>query len=122
MFNSSKYSGKHLICDFKNIENKELLNSIENLKDICKTICKVNNFAILQECQHTFTPQGCTFLFLLSESHLSLHTFPERNYIAFDLYTCREYEDNLIYKNIYYYLVEQLKATDSKMKIIDREF
>jgi S-adenosylmethionine decarboxylase len=122
MFNSSKYSGKHLICDFKNIENKELLNNINHLKDICKTICKVNNFEILQECEHIFTPQGGTFLFLLSESHLSLHTFPERNYIAFDLYTCREYEDNLVYKNIYYYLVDQLKATESKMNIIDREF
>ena len=122
MFNNSTTSGKHLICDFKNIENKELLNSINDLKDMCKTICKMHNFSILQECEHVFTPIGCTFLFLLSESHLSVHTFPEKNYISFDLYTCREYPDNYIYTNIYYYLVHQLKAKDSTMQIIDRQF
>lgn len=122
MFNDSTYSGKHLICDFKNIENKELLNSIEHLKGMCKTICKTHDFSILQECQHQFTPIGCTFLFLLSESHLSVHTFPEKNYISFDLYTCRDYSDNYIYTNIFYYLVDQLKAKDSTMQIIDRTF
>ena len=122
MFNDLTCSGKHLMCDFKNIENKELLNSLGHLKDMCKTICKVHDFSILQECDHSFTPIGCTFLFLLSESHLSVHTFPEKNYIAFDLYTCREYEDNYIYTNIYYYLIEQLKAKDSTMQIIDRKF
>ena len=122
MFNDSIYSGKHLICDFKNIENKELLNSIEHLKGMCKTICKTHDFAILQECEHLFTPIGCTFLFLLSESHLSVHTFPEKNYISFDLYTCRDYSDNYIYTNIFYYLVDQLKAKDSTMQIIDRTF
>ena len=122
MFNDSAFSGKHLICDFKQIENKELLNSIEHLKGMCKTICKTHDFAILQECEHVFTPIGCTFLFLLSESHLSVHTFPEKNYISFDLYTCREYSDNYIYTNIYYYLVDKLKAKDSNMQIIDRHF
>ena len=122
MFKESSFSGKHLICDFKNIENQELLNSIQDLKEICRTICKTQDFSILQECEHQFTPIGCTFLFLLSESHLSVHTFPEKNYIAFDLYTCREYPDNYIYTNIYYYLVEKLKAKDSIMKIIDRQF
>uniref|UniRef100_A0A6C0D1X1 Adenosylmethionine decarboxylase n=1 Tax=viral metagenome TaxID=1070528 RepID=A0A6C0D1X1_9ZZZZ len=122
MFKESVFSGKHLICNFKQIENIELLNSIDHLKDMCKIICKTHDFSILQECEHTFSPMGCTFLFLLSESHLSVHTFPEKNYIAFDLYTCREYSDNYIYTNIYYYLVEQLKAKDSTMQIIDREF
>lgn len=122
MFNDSTSSGKHLICDFKNIENKELLNSIDDLKDMCKTICKIHDFSILQECEHVFSPIGCTFLFLLSESHLSVHTFPEKNYISFDLYTCREYTDNYIYTNIFYYLVEKLKAKDSTMQIIDRAF
>jgi S-adenosylmethionine decarboxylase len=31
-----------------------------------------------------------TGFLLLSESHLSVHTFPERGFAAFDLYCCRE--------------------------------
>jgi S-adenosylmethionine decarboxylase len=34
-------------------------------------------------------PGGLTGFLLLSESHLSIHTFPERGYAALDLYCCR---------------------------------
>ena len=40
---------------------------------------------------HQFpTPGGVTGFLLLTESHLSVHTFPERGFAAFDLYCCRE--------------------------------
>lgn len=40
---------------------------------------------------HTFPePGGVTGFILLQESHLAVHTFPERRFAAFDLYCCRE--------------------------------
>ena len=118
-------SGKHLICDLKNITNTKLLNSKLELKLMCKNICIENNFTILGEVDHEFHPQGCSFVLLLSESHLSVHTFPERNYLAFDLYTCRQYENNSVYINIYLELCEKLGTSTSQKsdcKIIDRTF
>ena len=118
-------SGKHLICDLKNITNTKLLNSKLELKLMCKNICIENNFTILGEVDHEFHPQGCSFVLLLSESHLSVHTFPERNYLAFDLYTCRQYENNSVYINIYLELCEKLGTStpqQSECKIIDRTF
>lgn len=39
---------------------------------------------------HAFpSPGGITGFLLLSESHLSVHTFPERGFAAIDLYCCR---------------------------------
>ncbi len=39
---------------------------------------------------HEFPGQGgITGFLLLSESHLSCHTFPERGFAAFNLYSCR---------------------------------
>jgi S-adenosylmethionine decarboxylase len=39
---------------------------------------------------HTFPgPGGVTGLLMLSESHLTCHTFPERAFAAFNLYCCR---------------------------------
>jgi S-adenosylmethionine decarboxylase len=35
-------------------------------------------------------PGGVTGLLLLMESHLTVHTFPERGFAAFNLYSCRE--------------------------------
>jgi S-adenosylmethionine decarboxylase len=123
MFAANKSSGKHMICDLKNIRNDTLLNSPEGLKNILVTICKQFDFKILSEMEHTFYPQGFTVMFLLSESHISIHTFPEKNYLAFDIYTCREYKDDSDYLKIYFYLMEQLNASNqSTYKIIERKF
>lgn len=35
-------------------------------------------------------PGGITGFLLLTESHLAVHTFPERGFAAFDLYCCRD--------------------------------
>ena len=40
-----------------------------------------------------FEPQGATVLVLLSESHISIHTYPERGFAALDCYTCGETVD-----------------------------
>jgi S-adenosylmethionine decarboxylase len=40
------------------------------------------------EVSHKFHPQGVTALGLLSESHISIHTWPEHGYAAADVFTC----------------------------------
>ncbi len=121
MFQESISAGKHLICDFKNIQNT-LLHDKNKLQTLCRDICSANDFTILGELEHTFIPQGFSFIFLLSESHLSIHTFPERKFISFDLYTCRQYDNNDVYMKIYDRLNEELNASNSEYKIIDRLF
>ena len=44
---------------------------------------------VLHTAYHEFTPHGITVFFLLGESHLSIHTYPENNLIAFDFYSCK---------------------------------
>jgi len=123
MFSNNKNSGKHMICDIKNIKNTHLLNNLEKLKKMMIEICNTFSFQILGEIQHFFTPEGCSVIFLLSESHMTIHTFPERNYIAFDLYTCRMYQDNKEYNKIFDFLIKQLDASEkSSLYILDREF
>ena len=116
-------SGKHMICDIKGIKNVNILNNGDALNGILCSICTTCNFQILKKIQYDFTPQGCTILFLLSESHISLHSFPEKNHISLDLYTCREYEDDTEYNVIYKFLLDILDASEnSTIKIIDRYF
>lgn len=123
MFETRLSSGKHLICDIKGIKNTNLLNSTDDLNNMMTDICEKCNFHILEKIYHEFIPQGCSIIFLLSESHISLHSFPERNHISIDLYTCRDYEDNQEYENIYKYLIDFLQASEnSTVQIIDRFF
>ena len=115
-----------MICDIKNVQNKDILHidyGIWHVKHMLERICYDHKFCILDKIIHQFTPQGCTVMFLLSESHISIHTFPEKNHISFDLYTCRENENNDEYDKIYEFLLEFLNASrDSNYKIVDRYF
>lgn len=123
-YESQSYSGTHMICDIKNIENQELINNISQLKQLLDYICSKYSYTILNKIEHIFEPQGCTILYMLSESHISIHTFPEKAYIAFDLYTCRSYEneEECPYLEIYDYLINKLNAKKEEPIIIKRSF
>jgi S-adenosylmethionine decarboxylase len=122
MFAETQISGKHMICDIKGIRNKGLLHDLEGIKTLLDTICKQNDFSILEKVEYKFHPEGLTLLYLLSESHISIHTFPERDYIALDLYTCRTYNDDRTYLEIYDSLIDAFNARKEKPMIIDRRF
>ena len=116
MYSNKSTAGKHLVCDFTNVKSFDI-----DFKGICHTLCKINSYTVLGEVEHKFDPEGYTFLFLLSESHLSVHTFPERKYLSFDLYTCREYIDNSTYMKIFEWLKEKFQA-EGTYHILDRRF
>ena len=119
---NKKSSGKHMICDIKNIRNKNLIHDLKKMELLLETICEAYNVTVLNRAAHEFSPQGLSILYLLSESHISIHTFPERDYIALDIYTCREYKDNSVYLEIYAYLIDSFEADHGSPTIIDREF
>jgi S-adenosylmethionine decarboxylase len=56
--------------------------------DYLRQAAKSAHMTILGEESHKFSPQGFTGLLLLSESHISIHTYPERGYAAIDVFTC----------------------------------
>ncbi len=51
-------------------------------------------FTILQFVEHQFNPQGYTAIWLLSESHLAVHSFPEENKVYVELSSCNEEKNN----------------------------
>lgn len=122
MFSENKISGKHMIIDLKEIKNHALIHDLDKIKILLDTICEKYDFSILNKSEHKFEPEGITILYLLSESHLSVHTFPEKQYVAIDLYTCRDYADNMVYDEIYDFLVESFQAKKEAPTIIDRRF
>lgn len=80
-----KYSGIHLIAEFwygKNIEDPKELEKI-----LIGAVRETNNTP-LNITVHKFQPQGITGIVLLAESHLAIHTWPEFNYTAIDIFTC----------------------------------
>ncbi|PLS16036.1 adenosylmethionine decarboxylase [Bacillus sp. M6-12] len=83
--------GQHLVIDAYGCQ-ADILNDEGRLKELLiKTVNDVG-MEILSVYFHSFTPQGVTGVIVLSTSHLSIHTWPEHNYAALDLYTCGDKE------------------------------
>ncbi len=113
-------TGKHMICDLTNVRNVARLESMESMHELLEDVCNKYDFTILTKSQHKFEPHGLTILYMLSESHISIHTFPEKQYLALDLYTCREYEDDEVYLEIYDKLVKWFHCDRGVPLIISR--
>jgi S-adenosylmethionine/arginine decarboxylase-like enzyme len=54
------------------------------------TFLKESGFSILSFMEYTFEPQGYTAIWLLSESHFAIHTFPEEEKSYVELSSCIE--------------------------------
>lgn len=79
--------GAHVLADFWGCQF-EKLDDAELLMDSLRQAARKAKMTILGEDSYKFYPQGFTGLLLLSESHISIHTYPERGYAAIDVYTC----------------------------------
>lgn len=104
--------GKHLLVD---IWVKE--NIPDNLYDIMRQCAIATGATIMTEAVHNFVPHGQTGAFVLSESHLTWHSFPERKYISIDCYTCGKVCDP---KQILNILEMHFTIEDDAIKFVER--
>jgi S-adenosylmethionine decarboxylase len=80
-------NGRHLILDLYDCD-AEILNNYTKLQLSLEVALNMAGANIIRIIGEKFKPQGVTLLALLSESHASIHTWPEIGYAAVDLYTC----------------------------------
>jgi S-adenosylmethionine decarboxylase len=80
-------NGRHLILDLYDCD-QGILNDYEELQRLLEASLVMAKANVLRIFGEKFQPQGVTLLALLSESHASIHTWPEIGYCAIDLYTC----------------------------------
>ncbi|MEF2968003.1 adenosylmethionine decarboxylase [Paenibacillus sp. M1] len=84
--------GRHVAVDTWGVDF-EVLNNAELLQAHLVEAAESCGATVLSMQSRQFEPQGATVLVLLSESHLSIHTYPERGFAAIDCYTCGEMVD-----------------------------
>jgi S-adenosylmethionine decarboxylase len=65
-----------------------LLNDATFVRKALREAVEASGATLLHEVAHAFEPQGVTALGLLSESHISIHTWPELGYLGADIFTC----------------------------------
>ena len=77
-------------------------------------IAKKAKVTVLEISKYNFEPQGFTLVALLAESHISFHTFPEKNMISFDFFTCGKISPTVA--------LDILKKEIEHKRIVKKEF
>jgi len=110
------HQSKHLLLELYRCD-REKLNDESFLRCILNRAAKLANATVLNLISNRFEPQGVTAIALLEESHISIHTWPESNYSAIDIFTCGK---NMLPELASQYLIETLKAQEHFLRVIDR--
>ena len=96
----------------------DTIKDVAGVKSSLLQAAKDSGATIIGQVFHQFDPVGVTGVILLTESHFSLHTWPEEGYAALDIFTCGPmFAERAIEK-----LKNDFKARDVKMQIIKRGF
>jgi S-adenosylmethionine decarboxylase len=87
------FAGMHIIVD---LYDAVYLDDIERVETVIRECIEQCGAHLLHIHLHHFTPNnGVTGVAVLSESHISVHTWPERNFAAFDIFMCGDSQPEL---------------------------
>lgn len=79
--------GKHWLVEFYGCPAERLSGVKEVELALCDAAIQAGA-TIVETRFHQFAPWGVSGIVIIQESHLSIHTWPEHGFAAFDLFTC----------------------------------
>jgi len=101
-----KSLGNHLIIEMYDCDPK-IINDHALVEEIMVEASNISGAHVVNQVFHKFNPHGVSGVVVISESHLSIHTWPEYGYCALDVFTCGDLIDN---KKAVDYLKHMFKA------------
>ncbi|MBV1913400.1 MAG: adenosylmethionine decarboxylase [Cycloclasticus sp.] len=88
--NGVEFAGTHLLLD---LHGATFLDDLSRMEKTMREIVSKCGATLLHIHLHHFTPSGgISGVAVLAESHISVHTWPERDYAAFDVFMCGDAE------------------------------
>jgi S-adenosylmethionine decarboxylase proenzyme len=108
--------GYHLLIEFYGCDH-DILNNVGKIKNLMDTAAITSGATIVESVFHRFNPHGVSGVVVIAESHLAIHTWPEYDYAAVDLFTCGDSVDPW---KAYEFLNQGLSPRSSSTKEIVR--
>ncbi|MGI5852877.1 MAG: adenosylmethionine decarboxylase [Bacillota bacterium] len=107
--------GRHILCEVHGCDPK-VLDDRKAIEQIMVEAALGAGAEVREVAFHKFSPQGVSGVVVISESHLTIHTWPELGYAALDVFTCGNRVDpwkacNYITKS---FRAGQMSATEVK--------
>jgi S-adenosylmethionine decarboxylase proenzyme len=104
-----KALGQHLLIELYGCE-PGVLDDLEHVQQTMLRAADMVSASIIQVVSHKFQPHGVTVVVAISESHLSVHTWPEYGYAAVDVFTC---SPEPLGTDVQDFLIQSLRASDA---------
>lgn len=108
--------GHHYIVEASGCDPK-VIGSVEKVQQILVKAAEIAGAQVWSISFSKFPPNGVSGVVVISESHISTHTWPEMRYGALDIYTCG---NNIDPEKAVIYAVEAFGATTSHITEITR--
>lgn len=110
--------GVHIIADFLGVDPGKIAK-VEDIRPILDRAISKSGLHVISSIFHQFEPFGVSAAYVLSESHLSVHTWPEHGYVALDIFTCGS--DECAFK-AFNLIIEELKPKIIEKKVLRRNY
>lgn len=111
-----KALGRHILAELSDC-NPQILGNLRQVERILVEAAKRAKAQVREVVFHKFSPQGVSGVVVIAESHLAIHTWPEHQYAAIDIYTCGESTDPML---ACAYVASQFRAAKVATTIVDR--
>ncbi len=83
---ASSEFGKHYLVDLRDCD-PDIITCVDLTREIMMRAAKQCGATILKDHFHQFQPIGVSGIVLIAESHISVHTWPEDDFAAVDIFT-----------------------------------
>jgi S-adenosylmethionine decarboxylase len=87
-----KALGCHLILELYSCP-AALLDDPQHVASVMTSAVEASGATLIKPFFHQFAPQGVSGVIIISESHFTIHTWPEYGYAAVDVFTCGDVID-----------------------------
>ena len=115
--------GLHVMGDLYDVNcDNEFMVNADLLREHCLKLVRDAGLSSVGEFFHQFGGDGgVTGMVVLAESHMSLHTWPEKNYVTVDVYVCSYSQDNRPRaRQLYQSLLDTFKPGYEKSHAVER--
>lgn len=108
--------GYHVIAEYERCDREKIDDEIYVEKHM-KKAAELAGATIVKTVFHKFAPQGVSGVVVIQESHFAIHTWPEHDYAAIDMFTCT---DKMDFTKALEYLKEAFECEILSHKMLKR--
>lgn len=107
--------GRQILVEFYDCKESNI-NDVDYIESSLINATKASGATIISHNFHKFNPYGVSGVVVIAESHVAIHTWPEYNYAAVDIFTCGDTIDPWIIQEKLKEYFESKNVSSMEMK------